>query len=70
MRGLCLDNHVEDDIVRDSNGNKTSSTLYFYDTAANTALHDGATGLIDKLNVAVTYVDGKMTLLKGTKAAA
>lgn len=67
LLGLCLDNHVEDNIVRDGDGNKLSSTLYFYDSAANATLHDG-TGLLGKTNITATYAAGLMTLLKGLKA--
>ena len=67
--GLTLENHVEDDIVRDANGNKTGSTLYSYDTAANATTHDKATGLIASYTVTGTYdSDDKMTLLKSLKA--
>mgnify|MGYP001615774847 CR=1 FL=1 len=66
--GLALDNHVEDTIVRDGNGNKTSSILYAYNSAANAITHDGVTGLTGKYNVAATYSGNDMTLFKVTRA--
>ena len=66
--GLCLDNHVEDDIIRDPAGNKTSSTLYLYDSAANATVHDKATGLIGKVDMTAAYTANRMTLLKGLEA--
>lgn len=68
LLGLCLENHVEDDIIRDPSGNKTSATLYFYNSAANATAHDKSTGLISKVDITATYSANKMTLLKGLKA--
>lgn len=66
--GLTLENHVEDDIVRDSNGNKTSSILYVYNSSTNASLHDKITGLISKYTVTATYdLNNKMTLFKSIK---
>lgn len=66
--GLLLQNHVESEITYDSNGNKTSSVLYCYDSAANATTHDGATGLIAKVSIAAAYDSGgNMVLLKGLK---
>lgn len=64
LLGLTLDNAVEDDVVRDGSGNKTSSILYHYSSAANATTHDKATGLIGKYNVTASYTDSKMTLFK------
>jgi hypothetical protein len=67
LLGLCLENHVEDDVVRDAQGNKTSSILYLYDSAANAITHDKVTGVTEKYNVTATYVVGKMDLFKVVK---
>lgn len=67
MLGLCLENHVEDDIVRDAQGNKTSCTLYSYDSAANATTHDKSTGLTASYDVTATYVAGKVSLFKSVK---
>lgn len=64
LLGLTLDNHVEGDIVRDGSGNKTSSILYAYDSAANATTHDKVTGLIGKYNATFSYTAGKMSLGK------
>ena len=67
LLGLCLENHVEDDVVRDTQGNKTSCTLYNYDSAANATTHDKATGLVSSYDVTAAYTAGKMTLFKSVK---
>jgi hypothetical protein len=46
--GMTLENHVEDDITRDANGNKTSSIIYCYNSAANATTHDKVTGITAK----------------------
>ena len=66
--GLVMENLVEDDIVRDTNGNKTSSTLYIYDSAANATTHDKATGLIESYDVAASYTNNLMDIFKSIKA--
>jgi hypothetical protein len=65
--GLVLDNHVEDDIVRDTNGLKTSSIIYAYNSAANATTHDKVTGVVGKYVVAVAYSGGRMTKLTSTR---
>lgn len=62
-----LENQVEDDIIRDSNGNKTSSTIYIYDSAANATTHDKATGLIDSFDITAEYISNLMNLFKSVK---
>jgi hypothetical protein len=65
MLGLMMENHVEDDIVRNAAGLKTASTFYLYDSKANALTHDKATGLTETYSIAITYdVNGKMTLFK------
>ena len=66
--GLVMENLVEDDIVRDANGNKTSSVLYIYDSAANATTHDKATGLIASYDIAAGYTNNLMDLFKSIKA--
>ena len=66
--GLVMENLVEDDIIRDSNGNKTSSTIYIYDSAANATTHDKATGLVESYNTAASYTSNLMDLFKSIKA--
>ena len=66
--GNELSNVVEDDIVRDSNGDKLSSTLYMYDSDTNATIHDGATGLLFKYDVTAAYTDRFMTSFKSIKA--
>jgi len=63
--GLMMENHVEDDIVRNGANLKTSSKFYLYDSKTNANTHDKATGLIGTYSVAVTY-DGSnnVTLFK------
>lgn len=68
IQGLVLHNHVEDDIVRDGNGNKTSSILYNYDSIANATTHDKSTGLLSKHNVTVTYTGTNVSSLKVIEA--
>jgi len=46
--GMTLENHVEDDIVRDASGNKTSSIIYCYNSASNATTHDKLTGITAK----------------------
>ena len=67
--GLVMENLVEDDIVRDANGNKTSSTIYIYDSAANATTHDKATGLDASYNIAASYTNNLMDLFKSVKAS-
>lgn len=69
LLGLALENHVEDDIVRDSSGNKTSCSLYLYDSAAHASAHvsggGGGTGIVAKYQATFTYSPGgRMTLNK------
>ena len=66
--GLVMENLVEDDIVRDTNGNKTSSTIYIYDSAANATTHDKSTGLIASYDTAAGYTSNLMDLFKSIKA--
>ena len=66
--GLVMENLVEDDIVRDSNGNKTVSTIYIYDSAANATTHDKATGLVASYDIAANYTNNLMDLFKSIKA--
>jgi hypothetical protein len=65
--GLVLNNHVEDDIVRDNNGLKVSSIIYCYDTSVNAVIHDKATGIIGKYAVTVTYLAARMTKITSTR---
>ena len=70
LLGLALENHVEDDVVRDPNGNKTSSIIYLYDSAAAVGTHvsGGGPGLVAKYNMTATYsVNNRMTDFKVTK---
>jgi hypothetical protein len=66
--GLVMENLVEDDIVRDAGGNKTSSTIYIYDSAANATTHDKATGLVASYDIAAGYTNNLMDLFKSIKA--
>ena len=66
--GLVMENLVEDDIVRDSNGNKISSTIYIYDSASNATTHNKAAGLIASYDIAASYVNNLMNLFKSIKA--
>lgn len=61
IQGLVLDNHYEHTVVRDANGNKISSVMDAYDSAANAQTHDGVTGLIESYVVTATYTNNKMT---------
>lgn len=65
--GLVMENLVEDDIVRDTNGNKTSSTIYIYNSAANATTHDKATGLVASYDIAADYTNNLMDLFKSIK---
>ena len=65
--GLVMENLVEDDIVRDANGNKTSSTIYIYDSAANATTHDKATGLVASYDIAAGYTNNLLALFKSIK---
>jgi len=67
LLGLALENHVEDDIVRDAAGNKLSSVLYLYDSAANATAHNKSTGLLAKYNVTAAYSGGKMATFRVVK---
>ena len=67
--GLVMENLVEDDIVRDANGNKTSSVIYLYNSAANAITHDKATGLIESYDTAASYTNNLMDLFKSIKAS-
>jgi hypothetical protein len=48
LLGMTLENHVEDDITRDANGNKTHSIIYCYNSAVNATTHDKVTGITAK----------------------
>ena len=65
--GLALENFVEDHITRDLNGNKLTSNLYCYDSAANATIHNKATGLIGKYAVTVDYSLGAMSRFKSVR---
>lgn len=66
--GLMMENHVEDDIVRNSQGLKTSSNFYLYDSKAHALTHDKSTGLLATYTVAVTYnAAWQITLFKVMK---
>ena len=65
--GLTLENHWETSVVRDGAGNKISSVIELYDSAANATTHNGVTGLVARYNVTATYVSGKMTSFLTTK---
>ena len=67
LLGLALENHVEDDIVRDAAGNKLSSVLYLYDSAANATAHNKSIGLLAKYNVTAAYSGGKMATFRVVK---
>lgn len=66
LLGLCLENRVEDEIVRDAAGNKLSSVIYLYDSAASVATHvpGGGPGLVDQYNLTAAYTANRMTLFK------
>lgn len=66
--GLMMENHVEDDITRNSSGYKTSSIIYIYNSAANATTHDKATGLTASYTVSATYNgSNQVTLFKVVK---
>lgn len=66
--GLMMENHVEDDIVRNAAGLKTSSAFYLYDSKVNALAHDKATGLIETYAIAITYdANSRMSLFKVVK---
>ena len=67
--GLVMENLVEEVISRDSNGNKTASTIYIYDSAANATTHDKATGLVASYNITAGYTNNLMDLFKSIKAS-
>lgn len=67
LLGLTLENSVEDDIIRDGSGNKISSVIYLYNSAANATTHDKVTGIVEKYNVTASYSAGKLTLFKVIK---
>ena len=66
--GLALQNYVEDDIVRDGNGNKKSSTLYIYDTPTNATTHNKVDGLLFSYDVTASYVSQALTLFKSIES--
>lgn len=66
--GLVMENLVEDDIIRNANGNKTASTIYIYDSAANATTHDKVTGLVSSYDIAASYTNNLMDLFKSIKA--
>lgn len=66
--GLMMENHVEDDIVRNAQGLKTSSKFYLYDSSAHATTHDKVTGVIAAYTVSVSYDgSGRVTLFKVVK---
>ena len=67
--GLVMENLVEEVTSRDSNGNKLTSTIYIYDSAANATTHDKATGLKASYNIAASYTNNLMDLFKSIKAS-
>ena len=67
--GLVMENLVEEVTSRDSNGNKTASTIYIYDSAANATTHDKATGLVASYNITAGYTNNLMDLFKSIKAS-
>ena len=67
--GLVMENLVEEVTSRDSNGNKTVSTIYIYDSAANATMHDKATGLVASYNITAGYTNNLMDLFKSIKAS-
>ena len=67
--GLVMENLVEEVTSRDSNGNKLTSTIYIYDSAANATTHDKATGLTASYNIAASYTNNLMDLFKSIKAS-
>ena len=67
--GLVMENLVEEVTSRDSNGNKTVSKIYIYDSAANATTHDKATGLVASYDIAASYTNNLMDLFKSIKAS-
>ena len=67
--GLVMENLVEEVTSRDSNGNKLTSTIYIYDSAANATTHDKATGLTASYNISASYTNNLMDLFKSLKAS-
>lgn len=68
LLGLVMENHVEDDIVRNDDDYKTSSKIYLYNSRANALSHDKTTGLTASYSVAVTYdVDKNISLFSVVK---
>ena len=66
--GLVMENLVEEVTSRDSNGNKTASVIYIYDSAANATTHDKSTGLVASYDIAASYTNNLMDLFKSIKA--
>lgn len=66
LLGLTLENHVEDDVVRDLNGNKLTSILYCYDSKANADIHNKTTGITATYAVTATYDAAGMVTFKVT----
>ena len=60
LLGLSMDNQVEDDFVRDINGNLIGSTTYCYDSSAHATTHDKTTGLVFKFTVTGIYSANKL----------
>lgn len=67
--GLVMENLVEEVISRDSNGNKLTSTIYIYDSAANATTHDKATGLVASYDITASYTSNLMDIFKSIKAS-
>ena len=67
--GLVMENLVEEVTSRDSNGNKLTSVIYIYDSAANATTHDKATGLKASYDIAASYTNNLMDLFKSIKAS-
>ena len=67
--GLVMENLVEEVTSRDSNGNKTASVIYIYDSAANATTHDKVTGLKASYNISASYINNLMDLFKSIKAS-
>ena len=69
ISGLVMENLVEEVTSRDSNGNKLTSTIYIYDSAANATTHDKATGLVASYDITASYTSNLMDLFKSIKAS-
>lgn len=67
--GLVMENLVEEVTSRDSNGNKLTSVIYLYDSAANATTHDKATGLKASYDITASYTSNLMDLFKSVKAS-